>query len=517
MLVFNVYHDGQPAEEINLAGANLTGSEGAPIRAEIAATDGQITCLKKAGGAATLMVLWKAGDAGEMLLETARLPERKDAYNLNLELARGRVAALIRKREDWGLIGFSSGQVLADRFAEVRRDFVGAVKLNTDDPAAASVLADTCLAECVSLSEQTAAFHANIFLVRRRKLNKGRPTFGCEVRLENISPAYEQLVLAMSDFINLPTPWLHAASDEGDEQPPSLDAWIEWCTKHRIPLSAGPLVNFEPGFMPEKLVNAAHDFDTLKELIYKHTHHQVARYADNVATWKVISGANAFNGFNLNFEQIMELTRMTCSLVRSLAPKASIAIELAMPWGEYHATNPRTMPPMMYADMCIQSGIKFDSFGLQVYMGAAADGMYVRDMMQISAKLDEFANFGKPVHITGCEAPSATDPDPRDHWAGKVPVAGGGQWRRPWDEDVQAEWLEHFCRLALSKPFVATVCWRDMADGDNLYMPHGGLCRADLAPKPAYEKIRKFRAALNRRSPNAAHAAPINAASDPGS
>ena len=217
-----------------------------------------------------------------------------------------------------------------------------------------------------------------------------------------------------------------------------------------------------------------------------------------MTTWKVISGAHAYNSFNLSFEQVLELTRMSCALVRQLAPRSSVVIDLPLPWGDYAASNPRTIPPLVYADMCIQSGIRFDAFGLQIFMGAATEGLYVRDMMQISAKLDDFAGYAKPVHITGFGVPSAVEADPGDHWEGATPPGGAGSWRAAWSPAVQADWLEMFCRLALSKPFVATVCWRDLADVDGHYLPHGGLCQADLAPKPAHDRLRKFRAAMSR-------------------
>jgi len=349
------------------------------------------------------------------------------------------------------------------------------------------------------MSEQTALFHADIFLNRRRRQNRGKPVFGCEINVAQATPAYQQRLLEAAEFVNLPTPWKLIEPDEGVHKLEPFDSWVQWCAEHKLPLSAGPLIDLEPSFFPERIFIWEHDFETLRELVYDHIQMVTERYAKRVGTWKVISGAHAYNSFNLNFEQIMELTRMSCALVKKLAPRASVVIDLALPWGEYTATNPRTIPPMMYVDMCIQSGVRFDAFGVQVFMGAATEGMYVRDMMQISSKLDEFANFGKPIHITGCAVPSSVEADPADHWEGKVPIASAGAWRRPWSPTAQADWLEMFYRMALSKPFVATVCWRDLADYGGHFLGHGGLCNKDMTPKPAHDRLRKFRVALSRR------------------
>jgi len=57
------------------------------------------------------------------------------------------------------------------------------------------------------------------------------------------------------------------------------------------------------------------------------------------------------------------------------------------------------MPPLVYADVVIQSGISFDAFGLVLELGKNQPGMHIRDMMQISSKLDCFATVNKPLHI----------------------------------------------------------------------------------------------------------------------
>jgi hypothetical protein len=144
--------------------------------------------------------------------------------------------------------------------------------------------------------------------------------------------------------------------------------------------------------------------------------------------------------------------------------------------------------------MCSQSGINFDAIGLQFYFGLAREGMYVRDMLQISAMLDRFANLGKPLHITAVQVPSAVSPDESDAWAGQIDIAQGGEWHQPWNEQTQSLWLRDFLNVALSKPFVETISWRDLADAGPHYLPHGGLLRKDLTPKAAFHELATVRA-----------------------
>ncbi|NQU76559.1 MAG: endo-1,4-beta-xylanase [Planctomycetes bacterium] len=490
MLLFDVYREGELTKAVNLAGAHLLGAEEVPLQATLTTGGGRIKCVKHAGGASALALLWDAGPAGRFLLSTTRLQDRKAPYNLNLELARARLMRLILKREDWGLFDYASGESLTEEFQKVNRLFIEAVKTNATDPPAASRLADRCLAEAIDLSERTALFHAEIFLNRRMTTNgiATKTTFGCDGMLSAGNGDYRRLLVEAFDFVSLPTPWKRAEPQEGQWQLDRLDAWLDWSSQAGMTVHAGPLVSFEPDFFPEWLYIWEHDFETLREMTYEYIRHIVSRYAKQVSLWNVVSGVHAYEAFGQTFEQRLELTRMSCLLVKQLAPSASVVVDLLMPWGEYYARNQRTIPPMMYADMCAQSGMKFDAFGVRIIQGAPVDGLYVRDLLQISSKLDELGGLGKPLHVTACQVPSSVATDQ------------AGTWRKQWDPSLQAEWLEAFYSLALSKPFVESVCWADLADNESQYFSHGGLCGPNMETKPAYETLKRFRTELIERS-----------------
>ena len=114
-------------------------------------------------------------------------------------------------------------------------------------------------------------------------------------------------------------------------------------------------------------------------------------------------------------------------------------------------------------------------------------------MFQISSLLDLFAKLGKPLHISAVQVPSDIVPAVSPEGDGGEIVLDGGRWHEPWSEELQSEWLRQFLVAALSKPFVESVSWRSFTDLDDLSVPHGGLLRSDLAPKPAYHELVKLR------------------------
>ena len=150
--------------------------------------------------------------------------------------------------------------------------------------------------------------------------------------------------------------------------------WVDWATKHRLPIKAGPLVSFHEQHIPDWLYIYEHDYDQVRDLVYEHIRAVLQRYGDRVHVWEAISGIHAYNTFNFNFEQLMEMTRMASAITKQIAQRAAVIIEIVAPWGEYYAKNPRTIPPMLYADMVVQNGIHFDAIGVQCLMGAGLDG-----------------------------------------------------------------------------------------------------------------------------------------------
>ena len=149
--------------------------------------------------------------------------------------------------------------------------------------------------------------------------------------------------------------------------------------------------------------------------------------------------------------------------------------------------------------MVVQSGTNFDALALQFYFGLGDDGLFVRDLLDVSSLLDKFANFAKPLHISAAQVPSDTSVDPWDAWGGAKSVIDGGTWRRPWDEPLQAEWLKMLYAVCLSKPYVKTVTWRDLADYEGHYLSHGGLLHADLKAKASFNAYRRFREGYHQR------------------
>ena len=493
MLCFAVYSDGKPASRVNLAGAYLLGTDDVPLRADIAFKGGLITCQKRASGPAGLVLLWPVNGVGTMMLETVRVPERKRPYVLQVELARARLIRLFQKLEDWGLTDQEELAPVMGQIQAAREQLIRA--LQADDLPTAAKLGTLALTLAVGAGEELSRLHAGLLMARRRAAGgQVQGGLGCTLQLQPPSAEHLKLVQGAFDQVTLPISWRELEPAEQSFNWKPLDAWVEVLAKKRIPIRGSSLLSFAEQNIPDWLYIWEHDFDTIRDLAFEHARRVLDRYGQHIAIWDVISGIHAENCFTFNFEQLMELTRMAAALPKRAAPKCATVIDLVAPWGEYYARNQRTIPPFLYADMVVQSGISFDAFGLRFPMGAGKDGSFVRDMFQISTMIDQFAKLGKPIHITAVQVPSDAGPVPDEYGADARPPADGGLWHAPWSEKIQAEWLERFLDVAFSKPFVESVTWSDLADHLQTVAPHGGLLHPDLKPKLAYQNLVKRRA-----------------------
>ena len=134
---------------------------------------------------------------------------------------------------------------------------------------------------------------------------------------------------------------------------------------------------------------------------------------------------------------------------------------------------------------------------LKLLLGQAVSVQFTRDLMQISNLLDQFSPLGKPIHLV-LAAPSETVTSEmivsRDS---EEPVdPNSGYWRKPWSPVVQSHWLEALLQVAVSKPFVESICWHELMDHPNIEMPLGGLINESLHPKNAFRRLITFRQGL---------------------
>lgn len=498
MLKFEVYRDGQLDPSFVLRNAYLLGADQVGLRATIRREGGTITCEKRAAGPAALSLMFDVGQIGTFTLQTCLLPERDEPYLLSLELARHRLMLLLAKQEDWLMFDLPADHSVTSRSVLARKRFVEALN-HCHDRGEADRLARQSLEAAVDASEELALAHAGLMVTRRRKAGHlQRGVFGCGIGAGQNTEAVRRSLQSNFDYVVLPTTWRQIEPQEQEYDWSLHDGWADWARSARMPLLAGPVISLHADDAPSWLTVMEHDYETVRDILYEHVERLVSRYKNVVTVWNVASGLHTNSLLNLTLDQLMDLTRMAVMVTKRVHPTARAMIEITHPFGEYYAMHQRSIPPLVYADMILQAGIPIEAFGVKLLMGRAANGQYTRDLMQVSDLLDRYSNLGKPVHVTGVAAPS--EPVPRMLEFGRGTRSGpgspleppddeAGHWRQSWSENVQAHWMEAVYNVVLSKPFVDSVTWLDLADHALSAMPRGGLADGQFKAKPAYQRL----------------------------
>ncbi len=539
--------------------AYLMGPDDLAIPAEVSLDNDVIQCVKRVEGAAALAIQYPASilsptpaatpngiplanphavTDGMLTLRTALLPDRKAPYLLTLELARHQVMLMLTKLEEWALFETAPTDPAMAKVDHARELYTAALVLlgrvgSGRFTPEAQHAAQLALAAAIDAGEELALLSARVQHARRisgelqllaskpppdsaitdhevklaRKRQAGcagvilghAPKLGVAVPPAIFSPGLCAVVESVADFVAIPMRWSQMEPNEGRYAFANTDRWIEWAvTKAKLPVVAGPVLDFEAGSVPDFVYVWEHDYESLRDVVIEHVKALVTRYRRTVDTWTICGGLHIGSNFAISYEQAVDLTRVCVTIVRKLHPSAKVQIEISQPWGEYtaeaSARSARSIPPAIYAELLGQVQLEIDAIALKVQMGYPLPGRSTRDLMSFSSLLDRFAAMDKPVALTMLGAPSA----PVIAGPGQP---GAGHWRGQWSETQQAQWVARAGAIAAGKPYVQSICWQEIIDSPPPSSPHGGLLTAAGVPKPGLAQLKALRDALRSNAP----------------
>lgn len=258
------------------------------------------------------------------------------------------------------------------------------------------------------------------------------------------------------------------------------------------------IIYFLDFVMPEYLKNMSESY--IGEEIEEHTKDLVTHYRDSVQEWLVINeahGYSASNGFSR--EQITAITKTASNAVTKANPDAvktinaapdyfgqNVYVEMFLPdHGEFFSMSSYDY----FADL-MKQGVDFDVIGQQMYNGGCVtlfkdnglsdtvSAIPMFDIVEVRRVLRRMESLGKPVYVTEISAPAAMNGDCKDM----------SYWRKEWNEEVQAEYLERFITVLLGEKDVHAINYWDMQDKGS-FVYKGGLMDGNGRKKAAYEAV----------------------------
>lgn len=406
-----------------------------------------------------ITVQYEVDDFGRVALQTLPLSERDEPYQLEHELLKARIHHLKLKCHEY--------KHKPEKIERLFRAF---------DSGTAS------LSQTLWLSERFVLEVAERD-IRRRTKGDGFRNFklGANLYGFHLGGAYLQLFKELFNYATLPFYWKSFEPEPGKCDRERLDAMAQWCLDNRIVTKGHPLVWFDKNAYPQWAIR---QYDEVKSLLRKRITQIVRTYSGRIDIWDVINEAHdCANCLNYTHEQLLDVTRFACDVARSANPSSTLVVNCTDPWGYNSSLSRNSHSTLLYCREVVENGFDFDLIGLQFYLGVSSLSRTCRDLFEFSRILDSYGTLGKSIHLTEAGVPSAM-PDNRPDKA--------GWWHSPWNEETQADWIEGYYKVALSKPFISAVTWWDFADYQSHFLPHSGFLREDLSPKPSFYRLKEL-------------------------
>jgi hypothetical protein len=435
-----------------------------------------------------MVVPWDVAGTGRVMSTSGTLIEKAAPYHSGIELARGKVNQLRSQAVEWQAGGLVISPDLTDELRALGAAFGRAASQATSDQDAP---AQAVLEQSYRASRRLVELYVEqMFQARHQRQSSLDTALGCRLGATPLPPDQADLLLQTCNTVSLAFAWNEVEPVEGTYQWDLYDKALEWARTNRLPVSAGPLIDFSAGRLPAWLWLWERDLRSLAHLMCDYVQTAVKRYAAQIRTWQLSSASNCATILGLDEEELLWLTARLVEAARQVDAKLELVVGLGQPWGEYMAVEDRTHSPFIFADTLMRAGFNLAALDLEIVMGVWPRGSYCRDLLETSRLIDLYSLLGVPLRIT-LGYPSPADPDP--HGDQELSI-GAGSWEGSWTPNVQADWAAACAALAVCKPSVRGVQWVHWSDALPHQFPNCGLVDGRQVPKPALPRLQALRA-----------------------
>ncbi|MBI2194290.1 MAG: endo-1,4-beta-xylanase [Planctomycetes bacterium] len=290
------------------------------------------------------------------------------------------------------------------------------------------------------------------------------------------------LAAQLCDATTLPTFWRWVEFAQGRQRWSPIEEILAFCEERRISAKSFSLFWGGIGGMPPWFRSLP--YPGKLKAIEKWTTDVVGRLRGRIEAWEIVNEMHDWGFANqipqLTHEQSLEMTRLVSGLVGSLDPGVPRVVNHCCPWGDYIQKPGSSGPwiPLTYLEELCASGIEFEGIGVQMYNPG-------RDLMECVEHVDRFARFGKAIWITEMGTPSSAAPRGKVETS-QIDLSIG--WRGPWEQENQAEWVERWYTMALSRPYIRSLNYWDF-DDERAFIEHAGLLDVAGRPKESYLRL----------------------------
>jgi hypothetical protein len=469
--------------------AFISGQDRTPSRTNVELRPGLLVCQRDNPESGRVHTPWPVAGFGMPVVATATLGERVEAYDLGVELARGKLNEVRNQLADWRMMGLRTPAELDHWLGQAQHAFAKAAT-SRHDPEAAEVAAQASLEASFAAGRCVVESYMKQVLDRRLEHSKKLSTLiGCGLEGDPKPAVWSAPLLEAINSARISCDWAKLAPVEGKYRWDESDAQLHWCRRRRLTPTAGPLLDLRPRALPDWLWLFEGDFEEIQNMVADLVRHAVSRYRGKVPIWHVAHRVACSEVLGLSEEEQIRLTAKVLQVAHQADPNAQLVVDFDRPWAEWMASSGFQLGPLHLADSLARAELGLSGVGLEIAPGFGPPGSLMRDLFEFSRLLDLYALINLPLHVTiaipsGVEAPAN---------AVEAAEVEPNQWPTAPTEAYQRDWASSWVALAVAKPFVRSVTWRHATDAGAQLFPNSGLFRADGSPKPVVEWLTSFR------------------------
>ena len=430
--------------------------------------------------------------------EFYELPEQSDkiVLNLNYELAKSRVIRNRNRSEKFSGNGWRPS-LEVKTYLDLSEELIQQAEKCQQDGEKCAKLSQKALFYTMWVSEMMEVEKARYDISKsgwRKEF-----FFGCDVRHYHQMPksVFWESFLELFNFaqltyvVNGDDQMQYFEPQEGQLQFGLRDFLFHELQNRNIKVGGRTLFWFHKWVTPDWLKNKS--YDELKKYVENHTRQVVSHYGNGMYAWEIFNEFHDWaNEIQVTPEQTVELTKLACAVAKSEAPDVHRLINNCCPFAEYvqlgewsgqPAKYPQRTPWQFTRDL-VDAGVDFTLIGQQMYFP-------YRDLQDSIMFLERYESFNIPVQISEVGAPGGPTRESvltEKYKFSEEPYV----WHRPWDEELQADWLEGIYTLCYSKPWIEALNWFDLTD-PHAYLTNGGILRSPKGgKKAAFTRLRNL-------------------------
>jgi hypothetical protein len=434
---------------------------------------------------------WQVEGRGELTLGTAWLMERQAPYQLQVELARGKINQIRNQMAEWQAIGLIVPDDVRSLVSGASAQFSEAATAQHDPPEAAR-RAERAICTAAAASEALARCYCEQATAARIRTT-GRMDTLLGVNVGASLPPAQLLssVAASSTAVCLPLNWRQVEATERAYDWRVTDEQLEWAMREKLFVCGGPVISFGDLELPAWLTLWEGDYENVLACVGEFVERAARRYRGRFQLWHAAARLNVGEVLGLTAEERLRIAVRTVEIISTVDPDTPVILSFDQPWAEY-MNREDFEPPLYLADTLVRAGLGLAGIGLELNFGYYPGGSYLRDALDLHQLIDFWNLLGLPLHVfLTLPSSGARDDQAQPSIEPVADAVPGG-----WTPAVQQQWLSMLVPQLLTRPAVRSICWHQLRDAEPHRFPHGGLFAPDDRPKPALATLQRYRGGL---------------------